>query len=55
MSRSSVFRWHKKFQEGKADLKDAPRPGKPKSAATKANVAAVADLIKYDTRLSVKK
>ena len=43
-----------KIQDDKTDLKDAPWPSQHKSAATKSNVAAVADLIKYDARLSVK-
>ena len=54
VSKRSVYRWHKKFKTGKTDLKDAPRPGQPKIAVTKANVAAVETLINQDARLTVK-
>ena len=50
VSKRSVFRWHKNFN----DLKDEPRPGQPRKAATKANVAAVADMVKQDARFTVK-
>ena len=37
----------------KTDLKDEPHPGQPKQAATKANIAAVADMVKQDARFVV--
>ena len=54
VSKRSVFRWHKKFKGGKTDLKDEPRPGQQRKADTKANVAAVADMVKQDARFTVK-
>ena len=45
MSKSSAFRWHKKFQDGKTDLKDGTHLGQAKVAATKANLPAVANLV----------
>ena len=45
---------HKKFKGGKTELKDEPRPSQPRKAATKANVAAVADMVKQDARITVK-
>ena len=53
VARTSVFRWHKKFKMGKTDLNDGPRPGQPRRATTKANVAAVSDMIKQDARFTV--
>ena len=54
VSKRSIFRWHKKFKCGKTDLKDEHRPSHPRKAATKANVAAVADMVKQDARFTVK-
>ena len=54
VSKTFVFRWHKKFQDGFTSHKDDSRPGQPKTVVTNANIAAVAGLIKRDTRLTVK-
>ena len=51
VSKRSVFRWHKYFKGGKTD---EPRPGQPRKAATKAYVAAVADMVKQNARFTVK-
>ena len=44
----------KKIKGGKTDLKEEPRPGQPRKAVTKADVAAVADMVKQDARFTVK-
>ena len=56
MSKTLVFRWHKKFQDGFTNFKDGSRPGQPKTVVTKlnANIAAATGLIKRDTKLTVK-
>ena len=45
VSKTLVFRWHKKFQDGFSKLKDGSRPGQPKTVVTNANIAAVAGLL----------
>ena len=42
VSKTLVFRWHKKFQDGFTNHKDGSRPGQPKTIVTNANIAAVA-------------
>ena len=54
VSKTLVFRWHKKFQDGFTNLKDGSHPGQPKTVVTKTNIAAVAGLIKLDVKLTVK-
>ena len=46
--KTSVFRWHRIFQDGFIDLKYGSYPGQPKSAVTNANIAAVAGLVNYE-------
>ena len=36
LCKRSFFRRHKTFKDGKTDIKDAPHPGQPRTAATKA-------------------
>ena len=44
VSKTLVFRWQNKFQDGFTNLTDGSRPGQPKNVATNANIAAVAGL-----------
>jgi hypothetical protein len=37
MKRSSVFEWHKRFKEGREDVKGDKRTGRPKTHLTDAN------------------
>ena len=50
----TVFRWVKVFKAGKFSIEDDTHPGRPKTAVTKANIAAVKIVVKQDARLSVK-
>ena len=54
VSKTLLFRWHKKFQDGFTNLKDGSRPGQPKTVITNANIAAVAGLIKREARPTAK-
>ena len=49
-----VFRWVQAFKAGKFSVEDDPRPGRPKTSVTKANIAAVKIVVEQDMRLSVK-
>ena len=44
VSKTLVFRWQNKFQDGDTNLNDGSRPDQPKNVATNANIAAVAGL-----------
>ena len=54
VSKTIVFSQHNTFKDGFSGLKDGLCPGQPKTVDTNANIAAVAGLIKQDTRLTVK-
>ena len=54
ISMRTVFRWVKAFKAGKFSVEDDTRPGRPKTSATKANMAAVKIVVEQDARLSVK-
>jgi len=41
MSRAWVFKWHKRFKEGKEDVEDDPRSGRPATSRTEENVKLV--------------
>ena len=34
LSRCRVFEWHKKFKEGRKDVEDNPRSGRPSTSKT---------------------
>ena len=50
----TVFRCVKAFKAGKFSVEDDTHPGRPKTSATKANIAAVKIVVEQDARLSVK-
>ncbi|XP_076039471.1 protein GVQW3-like [Oratosquilla oratoria] len=50
---STVKRWAVKFREGEAEVSDAPRSGRPRTATTDDNVALVQELLAEDRRLTV--
>jgi hypothetical protein len=54
MKKSSVFEWHKRFKEGREDVKDDERTGHPKTHRTYENVEIMRKLVYSDRRLSVR-
>ena len=38
MSRCRFFEWHKRFEEGREDVEDDPRSGRPSTSKTEENV-----------------
>jgi hypothetical protein len=45
------FRWYSRFPDGRELVEDDERGGRPKSTQTEVNIAAVADLVKNDSRI----
>ena len=41
MSRTRIFEWHKRFREGREDVEDDPRSGRPTTSRTNKNVERV--------------
>ena len=51
VNRSNVFRWYSRFRDGR-ELVEDERGGRPKSNRTEVNIAAVADVVKYDHQIA---
>jgi hypothetical protein len=54
LSRTMVFRWHKDFKEGRENVEDDPRSGRPLWATNYQNVEVVRAVMAKDHRLSVR-
>jgi histone-lysine N-methyltransferase SETMAR len=54
MKKSSVFEWHKRFKEGREDVKFDESAGRPKTHRTDENVEKVRKLVRFDRLLSVR-
>ena len=54
LSRSTVFLWHKRFKEGREDVEDDPRGGRPSTSRNKTNVELVKRVVRGDRRLTVR-
>lgn len=53
ISRSQSGRWHKAFKEGREEVADEPRSGRPTTARTDENVDRVREVLRSDRRLSI--
>ena len=53
MSRSQSGRWHKVFKEGREEIADEPRCGRPTTARTDEDVNRVGEVLRSDRRLSI--
>jgi len=53
LSRTMVFKWHKAFKEGRENVEDDPRSGRPISSTNDQNVEVVRAVIAKDHRMSV--
>ena len=54
MSRSRVFEWHKWFKEGREDVEDDSRSGRPSTSRTSDNVEHVKQMVRGDRQLIVR-
>jgi hypothetical protein len=54
MKTSSVYEWHKRFKEGRKNMEDDERNGRPRSHRTDENVAKVRNLVHSYRRLSIR-
>ncbi|GFX16759.1 protein GVQW3 [Trichonephila clavipes] len=54
LSRARVFEWFKRFKDGRQDVEDDSRPGRPSTSKTDENVEKVACLIRSGRRLSIR-
>ena len=54
MSRTRVFEWHKRFVEGREDVEDDPKSGRPCTSTTDTNIEKVRQLVRSDRRLTIR-
>ena len=54
MSRTRVFEWHKRFVEGREDVEDDPKTGRPCTSTTYSNIEKVRQLVRSDRRLTIR-
>lgn len=54
LKRSTVYEWHKRFKEGREDVHDDDRSGRPVTHRTDETVDSVCALVKSDRRLSIR-
>ena len=53
LGRTQVFEWAKRFREGRCDVLDDPRPGRPLTATDPATVIRVEELVREDRRMTI--
>jgi len=54
LSKTVVFKWHKTLKQGREDVEDDPRSGRPISSTNNQNVEVVRTVMAKDHRLSVR-
>ena len=54
MSRTRIFEWHKRFREGREDVEDDPKSGRPTTSRTNENVERVREKVRSDRHLTVR-
>ena len=54
MGRTQLFQWHKKFKEGREDLADDARSGRPSTSWHDDNIKRVKEFVRSDRRLMVR-
>ena len=54
MSRTRIFEWHKGFKEGREDVVDDPRSGRPTTSRTNKNVERAREKVRSDCHLTVR-
>ena len=54
MSKTRFFEWHRRFKEGREEVEDDHRSGRPSTSRTDENVEGVRQKVRSDRRLTVK-
>ena len=53
MKKTAVYEWHKRFREGRTNIKDDPRTRRPSSSTADENVERVREIVRADRRITV--
>ena len=54
ISRTRLFEWHTRFKEGRQEVEDDHRSGRPSTSKTHENVERVRQKVRSDRRLTVR-
>ena len=54
MSKTRVYEWYKRFQDGREDVEDDERPGRPSTSTTDENVEKVKAMVMNDRRITIR-
>ena len=54
MSKTRVYEWYKRFQDGREDVEDAERSGRPSTSTTDENVEKVKEIVMNDRRITIR-
>jgi len=54
MSRTCFFEWHRRFKEGREEVKDDQRSGRPSTSKTEENVQRVREKVRNNRSLTVR-
>ena len=54
MSKTRVYKWYKCFQNGREDVEDDKRPGRPSTSTTDENVEKSEEMAMRDRRITIR-
>lgn len=54
MSIPRAYEWYKRFQEGRQDVEDDARSGRPSTSITEDNIAKIKDIILCNGRITIR-
>ena len=54
MSKTKVYEWYKRFQDGREDVEDDERPGRPSTSRTDENVEKVKEMVMNDRWITIR-
>jgi transposase len=54
LSRTRVYQWFKRFKEGRGEIEDDPRPGRPCTSKIDANIKKVGEIVRKNRCLSIR-
>lgn len=55
MSQNRAFSWHREFKEGREDVNDLPRAGRPSTSTTDNNIVAVKNIVMENRSIGIRK
>jgi len=54
MKKTAVYKWAKRFSEGRESVTDEERPGRPAASRTEENIATIRQIVRENRRLTIR-